>query len=217
MKLTSALLAAAFVALFLCVAASTHSAPDPRSETHRSPVDVAILSDGRRAITANSTADSASLIDIKQGTVLAEVPCGRKPAGVAGSNDGKRAAVSNSWSNTVSLFAIRDTTLVPIDTASVGDQPRSLVFAADGESYFVGLAGAGEVVQVAWQTHAILRRWSAPAEPRRLVLSHDGRFLAAASGRSCQVRCWNVQTGRVALGAHDHRRVQPARLGLQPR
>ena len=41
----------------------------------------------------------------------------------------------------------------------------------------------------------MLRKVAAPAGPHRLVLSHDGRFLAAASGRSCQVRCWNVQSG----------------------
>lgn len=196
MRLTAtALLATVLTTLFLAEAKRTHSAPPVTPETHRSPMDVAVLPDGHRAVTANFTADSASLIDIRQGTVLAEVSCGRKPAGVACSPDGRRVAVSNSWSSTVSLFDVVGDALQLVGTALVGDQPRNLVFAANGDSFYVGLAGAGEVVQVAWATRAITRKWSAPGEPRRLVLSHDGKFLAAASGRSCQVHCWNLQTG----------------------
>ena len=195
MRLTSALLAAGFLALFLCAIAQPNSAPLARIESHRSPIDVAVLPDGRRAITANFGADSASLVDLELGTVLAEVVCGRKPAGVAISPDGKRAAVSNSWSNTVSLFNVVESGLQPVSAVATGDQPRSLVFAAEGASIFVGLAGAGEIAQIAWPSGHVLRKLAAPSGPHRLVLSHDGKFLAAASGRSCQVRCWNVQTG----------------------
>src|SRR5262245_36537989 len=67
------------------------SAPEPRPEPHRSPMDVAVLPDGRRVLTANHTADSASLIDLAAGRVLAELPCGHKPAAVACSADGRRA------------------------------------------------------------------------------------------------------------------------------
>jgi cytochrome c peroxidase len=42
----------------------------------------------------------------------------------------------------------------------------------------------------------VLRRWPASTEPRRLALTKDGRFLAAVSGRSAQVRCWDTQTGK---------------------
>jgi cytochrome c peroxidase len=170
------------------------ASPADRSAQYRSPVDVAVLVDGRRAITANQAADSASLVDFERGVVLAEVACGHKPAGVACSRDGKRAAVSNSWSSSVSLFDIAATTLRPAGVVRVGDQPRSLVFSADGASIFVGLAGAGEVVEVDWKTHAVKRHWAAPGEPRRLTLSHDGQYLAAASGRSCEVRCWDLRS-----------------------
>jgi cytochrome c peroxidase len=171
------------------------SAP-PRVEPHRSPVDVAVLPDGRRALTANHTADSASLVDLAAGTVLAEQPCGRKPAAVACSADGRRAAVSNLWSGTLTLLDVRDTSLHVAATVPVGAQPRGLVFAPDGSSLYVAAAGANEVVQLDWQTHRVLRRWPAPTEPRRLALTGDGRFLAAASGRSAQVRCWDTRTGK---------------------
>src|SRR5262249_54608472 len=63
-------------------------APVAPAERHRSPADVTILPDGRRALTANHTADSVSLVDLDAGKVLAEVACGRRPVAVARSADG---------------------------------------------------------------------------------------------------------------------------------
>ncbi len=163
--------------------------------SYRTPIDIAVLPDGHRAITANQSSDTASLVDFESGTVQAEVASGHRPAGVACSRDGKRAAVSNSWSGSVSFFDVTGDTLRPAGVVPVGDQPRGLVFAADGASVYVALAGAGEVVQVGWKANAIKHRWPAPGEPRRLTLSHDGRYLAVACGRSCEVRCWDLQSG----------------------
>src|SRR5947209_11766705 len=121
-------------------------APEPGVERHRSPVDVAVLPGGR-ALTANQTADSVSLLDLAKGEVLAEQPCGRKPAGVACSRDGRRAAVSNLWSGTLTLLEVQATALRPVGTVAVGAEPRGAVFAPDGASVYVALSGANEVVQ----------------------------------------------------------------------
>jgi YVTN family beta-propeller protein len=172
------------------------SAPEPQLEPHRSPVDVVVLPGGQRALTANQTSDSVSLIDLAQGKVLAEQSCGRKPTAVACSRDGRRAAVSNLWSGTLTLLEVHDTVVRRVGNVPVGDMPRGLVFAPDGGSLYVALGGDQEVVQLDWTTHKLLRRWAAPSEPRRLALTRDGRFLAAASGRSAQVRCWDTQTGK---------------------
>jgi DNA-binding beta-propeller fold protein YncE len=165
-------------------------------ERFYSPIDLAIVPGGRLALTANHTADSVSLVDLDAARVLAELPCGRKPAGVACSPDGRRAAVSNLWSGTLTLLEMRGPTLHAAGTVAVGAAPRGLVFAPDGDSIYVALAGAGEVVQVGWQGRQIVRRWPAAGEPRRLALTTDGRYLAAASARSAQVRCWDTQTGK---------------------
>src|SRR6266852_8692975 len=99
--------------LFLCLLASTSGArpeksgsTDARSASYRSPIDLAVLPGGRFVLTANHTADSVTLIDLKDGKVVVEQACGRRPAAVAVSPDGRRAAVSNLWSGTVSLFEI---------------------------------------------------------------------------------------------------------------
>jgi cytochrome c peroxidase/sugar lactone lactonase YvrE len=165
-------------------------------ERHRSPLDVAILAGGQRALTANHTADSVSLVDLAGGKVLQELPCGQRPAGVACAPDGRRAAVSNFWDGTLTLLEVEGNALRSVGSVSVGAGPRGLAFAADGDSVFVALAGDHEVLRIAWPTGKVLSRWAAPTEPRRLALTGDGRFLAAASGRSAQVRCWNTQTGK---------------------
>jgi cytochrome c peroxidase len=183
------------------------SAPEPRPEPHRSPMDVVVLPGGRLALTANHTADSASLVDLTEGKVLAEQSCGHKPSAVACTPDGRRAAVSNLWSGTLTFLEVQDAavkdprdkpagSLRHVATVPVGSMPRGLVFAPDGGSLYVALAGANEVVQVDWQTRKVLRHWPAQAEPRRLALSRDGRFLAAISSRSVQVRCWDTRSGK---------------------
>jgi cytochrome c peroxidase len=79
----------------------------------------------------------------------------------------------------------------------VGALPRGLVFAADGGLVYVAAAGSDEVVQLHWDTRKVTQRWPAPREPRDLALSADGSWLAAASTRSAQVRCWNTETGKL--------------------
>src|SRR5580700_6800698 len=68
---------------------------EPKVEPHRSPIDLAVLPGGKRALTANHTSDTVSLLDLDSGKVLRELPCGKKPAAVACSPDGHLAAVSN--------------------------------------------------------------------------------------------------------------------------
>jgi cytochrome c peroxidase len=62
---------------------------------------------------------------------------------------------------------------------------------------YVAVAGGDEVVQIDWAGHKVVRRWPAPREPRQLAVSADGRWLAAGSSPSGQVRCWDTQTGRL--------------------
>jgi YVTN family beta-propeller protein len=163
-------------------------------EPDRSPIDLAVLPDGRRVLTANHTADSVSLLDIETGKVLAEQACGRKPAGVACSADGKHAAVSNLWSGTVSLLDVHQDNLKTTAEVAVGPLPRGLMFSLDGAALYVAVAGRDEVVQLDTKSQQITQRWPAPREPRHLALSTDGQWLAAASSRSGQVRIWSTVT-----------------------
>jgi DNA-binding beta-propeller fold protein YncE len=162
-----------------------------------SPIDLAVLADGRRALALNHASDLVSLLDLKEGKVLAEHPCGHKPVAIACSHDGTRAAVSNLWSGGVTFLEIQGSVLKSAGHTAAGAFPRGLAFAPNGQTLFVAVAGQDEVIQLDWKSHKVLRRWPAPCEPRQIVLSADGRLLGAASSLSGQVRCWETQTGRL--------------------
>src|SRR5262245_30268421 len=171
-------------------------AAPPRPAPHTSPVDLALLPDGTRAVTANHTADSVSLIDLSSAKLLHEQPCGARPAAVACSRDGKRIAVSNLWAGTVSLFAVAGNALKPAGSVAVGPLPRGLAFAAGGLQY-VAVSGADKVVTIDPASRKVTRSWPAPREPYTLAVSADGKRLAAASTRSGHVRLWDLSAGKL--------------------
>jgi DNA-binding beta-propeller fold protein YncE len=176
-----------------------------RPERHRSPSDLVLLDGGRLALTANTTADTVSLVDLPAGKVVQEIAVGRTPVAVAVAPDGKRLAVSNWASHTVSLLRMDDGRLAHDREFFVGALPRGLTFAPDGACLYVALSGADEVVTLNL-AGKVSRRWPAPREPRHLVLSNDGAWLAAGSARSSEVRCWNTATGKL----HWQRRIDNA-------
>jgi YVTN family beta-propeller protein len=175
-----------------------------KPERHPNPLDLAFLPDGNRVLTANHTSDTVSLVELSTGKILSEVPCAKKPVAVACSPDGKRAAVSHLWSGTIALLEVEKTKLEIVGTVEVGAFPRGLVFAHGG--IYVAAAANDEVYFVDWKKREIVRRLPAPSEPRHLALSKDGRWLAAASSRSAQVRCWNLKTGKL----HWERKIEDA-------
>jgi YVTN family beta-propeller protein len=185
------------VCSFLAMLLAPAHLPPPRTEVFRGPIDLCVLPGGQRVLTANHTSDSVSLVDLQQKKVIAEKPCGRKPSAVTCSPDGQRAAVSNLWSSTVTLFDIGVNTLEPAGEIEVGPAPRGLLFSANGKSLFVAVAGCNEVIELDVAGKKVVRRWPAEREPRQLALSADGKWLAAASSLSAQVRVWNLQTGKL--------------------
>jgi YVTN family beta-propeller protein len=195
MRLT--IISAALLAL-LALGRTRPAEPAPPPEPHRSPCDLAVLPDGRHVLTANPTADSVSLVDVRDGKVLAELRVGRKPSAVALARDGRRAAVSSLWSGTVTLLDVGADSLKAAGEVAAGPLPRGLAFAPDGEALYVAVAGADEVIGIDLKSRKVARRWSAPREPYHLALSADGGRLAAGSSRSGEVRLWDTATGRLA-------------------
>lgn len=200
-------LSLALCCLGLCAASVVHPAAEAaRDEPHRSPVAIALLPDGRYAVTANQTADSISLVDLQSGKVLDEKRSGRKPAAVACTPDGKLAVVANLWSANVSFFAIDKATLKPAGTMSVGSYPSALAMPADGKALYVAVAGNDEVVRIDLPGRNITHRLATPRYPERLALSPDGQYLAVACSRAAQVVCWNIVTGKL----HWQRKIEDA-------
>ncbi len=195
-RLASSVVLFSVCILCQCQKSIVAETPAP-AEGYRSPIDLALFPDGRRAVVANYTADSIALVNLESGKILDQAPVGRRPASVAISPDGRRVAVSNHWSHTVTLFHLDAETLVKDCTVAVGRLPRGVVFSKDGKQLFVAVAGDDEIATIDLAGGKVTRRWPAPREPRQLALSSDGKWLAAASSRSGQVRCWNLATGQL--------------------
>jgi YVTN family beta-propeller protein len=161
-------------------------APAP-AEKDRSPLGLVLSRDGRWAVTANSTSDTVSLVDLQARKRIAEVPAGRRPFGIALSADGKRAAVTNFSADSVTLFEVDPKGLKQLRTFPVGDEPRGVAFSGDGRRLFVALGGENTVAVADPAAGKVLSRVAVGQEPWHLVLTPDGKRLAVGNTRSQDV------------------------------
>jgi 40-residue YVTN family beta-propeller repeat len=199
--------AAAAAALPLALAALTGAAtvpsetPTPRAvaaNVDRSPTDVALTPDGRRALTTNRTADSVSLVDLTTGKVLAETVVGDEPFAATVAADGSRALVTNYGDDSLSILTLTPTGATVAATVPVGDEPRGVAVSADGRTAFVALAGENAVAVVDLSARKVAKRWPVGSEPWHVALTPDGKRLAVGNSRSRNVTVLDTTTGKEA-------------------
>ena len=169
----------------------------PPAEKDRSPSDVALTGDGRRAVTANATSDTASLVDLAEGKLVAETRVGKRPFAVALSRDNRRALVTNWLSDSVSVLDVSPTALKPVRTFAVGDEPRGVAIAADGSQAYVALAGEDAVAVVDLRAMTVKHRIGVGDEPWHVALTPDGKRLAVGNARSRDVSVVDTKTRAV--------------------
>jgi YVTN family beta-propeller protein len=186
---------ASLLALVLSAASPT---PQPKNtlapstqnaalKPHPSPMDLALSSDGRRALTANSTANTVSLVDIAAGKVLAETSVGKRPFAVAFSPSGDKAAVTNFDSDTVTLLDVSPSAVKANAPIPVGDEPRGLAFSPDGKTLAVALSGENAVAIVNPLTKKVTARAGVGTEPWHLAFSPNGKRLAVGCTRAQEI------------------------------
>ena len=170
----------ALVLATLAVTAATASAVEP----HRSPIALALSPDGGRLLTANQTADSVSLVDLKSGRVLDEVKTGEKPAGVAFAPDGKRGVVAHWYGYDVAVLDVGPDRLKVVGRVEVGPEPRGVVVSNDGKTAYVAVGASNEVVRVDLDTLKVTGRLTVGREPRGIAITPDGARLLVGNARS---------------------------------
>ena len=159
-------------------------------EVDRSPLQVAISSDGLWGYTANRTANSISQINLAAGTVIAEIPVGAGPAGIAISADGQTAYVANRIDDSLSVVSVA--TKDAAKTIPLANQPYDVVVATDG-SIYVACVGKDEVVQVIdSQSLTVTNTIVVDANPRHLAFSEDGQRLLVTCDAYDTTRWLNV-------------------------
>jgi YVTN family beta-propeller protein len=185
----------------------------PKDEKDRSPHDVALSPDGRWALTANATCDSASLVDLAEGRVVAEVAVGRRPFSVAWR--GSRAVVTNWLADTVTVLDVAPPKLAVAATIEVGDEPRGA--AIDGDRAFVACSGDDAVAVVDLRARKVSERVAVGDEPWHVALTPDGRRLAVGHALSLDVRVLDAVALKplhaVGMRGHNLRRLAVSKDG----
>jgi len=182
----------------LLLLASALSLSSPPTERDRSPSDLALSADGRWAVTANTTSDTASLVDVAGGKVVAEAPVGQHPFAVALSRDGKRAVVTNWLSNTITVIDVAPPRMRVAATLPVGEEPRGVALTAEGTRAFVALAGEDSVAVIDIGGRKIVQQVEVGSEPWYLALSRDGKRLAVGCARAQEIAVLNAATLEVS-------------------
>ncbi|MDR3634449.1 MAG: beta-propeller fold lactonase family protein, partial [Isosphaeraceae bacterium] len=178
------LLACALCAASASLAAEPSPPPGRDAEPHRSPIALAIAQDGSRLITANQTAGTVSLVDLRAGKVLHEIATGDKPAGVALSRDGRVGVVTHWYGYDLVLLKIADDRLAVAGKVEVGPEPRGVALTADGKTAYVAIGVANEVARVDLESLRVTGRVPVGREPRGIALTPDGSRLLVSNARS---------------------------------
>jgi YVTN family beta-propeller protein len=168
----------------IAAASRAVSEDSERTEAHRSPIALALSSDGSRLLTANQTSNSVSLVDLREGRVLDEIETGEKPAGVALAPDGKRGVVAHWYGYDVAVLDVGSDRLKVAGRIEVGPEPRGVAVARDGKTAYVAVGASNEVVRVDLIERKVTGRLAVGREPRGLALSPDGTRLLVGNARS---------------------------------
>ena len=210
MKLYLIALAPALLLLLAWGQPARHAAP-PALAVDRSPSDLALAPDGAFALTANTTADTVSLVDLKSGRVVVETGVGHGPFGIALARDGKTGVVTNRLADSITLLTVSPSGLKAEATIAVGDEPRGVAFAPDGKQAFVALSGEDSVAVVDIPARKVVAHLLVGIEPWHLALTPDGKRLAVGNARSQDMSVIDVAARRVdytvKLRGHNVRHV----------
>ncbi len=134
-----------------------------------------ISADGRLLACSNRDSGTVTIVDLKSGSVLKEVPVGARPEGVTFLGKSHRISVA-VYGDDVIKFIDADAGTV---TASVPvfDEPYAVISNADGSKVWATLEFPGEVLEIDPNTAKIVRTQKAGQFLRGLALTPQGDLL----------------------------------------
>ncbi len=167
-------------------------------EPHRSPISLAVSTAGDRLLSANQTAGSVSLVDLKNRRVLDELKTGDKPAGVALARDAGRAVVTHWYGYDMAILDIKDDKLSIAGRVDVGPEPRGAAITANGSTAYVAIGIENKVVRVDLHIRKITGTLDVGREPRGVALSLDDSVLLVGNARSQDVSVIDARNWKVS-------------------
>lgn len=188
--------------LFAMVFATLWGAYANADERHRSPAALSISPDQSSCLTANRTAGTVSLVDLKQMTVLDELAVGRSPSDVMWLND-NTAFVSLQEDDAVAWLRRTGAKLETLATITVGDEPNAIAITPDRRRAFVALGGEDSVVVLNLRTSTSPQtdlqltadeRIPVGGIPKTITVSPDGKWLITCCAVPCEVFVHDAET-----------------------
>jgi YVTN family beta-propeller protein len=171
--------------------------PDPNAtRVHRSSV-IALSSNQRYLYTANTFSGTASIVDISNKSIVAEIPVGADPRALAVDPDDEWLAVTSREEGIVSLIDLETEEVT--DTIYVGLWPWGVV--SDGGKLYVALQGQDAIAEVDRESKRVLRLMPVPDEPAGLALYGD--FLYISHLRGGALSMLYLPTGQIAETSSD--------------
>ena len=161
---------------------------------------VAVSADGRRAYTGNMGSGTVSVIDLRAGQKLRDVPAGKVPEGIALSADGRRLWVADLEAATLRVF---DTgSMRPLATLATGKAPIRVAASPDGRLIVTSNFGDGTLSLFDARTMRPLRTIAVGApggqfQQVTILFAPDGKRLYAAETGIDRVAEIDIESGKV--------------------
>ena len=159
----------------------------------RSPSALAVSPDGRLCVTANSTSDSVTLVDLTTGTLVAEHTCGRSPSDVAWVDE-QTVLVSLLEDDSVALLRIGANRIRTEALIRVGDEPRAVAVVAPARRGFVALTGSDQLAVLDLAEPRVVDRVATGAQPRSLAVAPNNRWLVVACSDGGEAYVYDAAT-----------------------
>lgn len=169
--------------------------PDPSVD--RSPVDLVLTADESLLVAANQTAGTLSLVRLKDGQVLGEVPCGVRPTALALAAGDTRLLVTDRHDGRLRVFHLDGHTLKLHGSLWLGFEPWGVVAELDGPLAYVALTYADEVAVVDFEALRVVARIAVGSWPRYLALAPKRQRLAVGLNGDRSVAVVDTQSRQV--------------------
>jgi len=151
----------------------------PEDDLYKSPVKMALTSDGRWLYVTCENTDELLTVDTKTRKVTGSLKLGRFPLDVTLSPDEKRIYVANRRSDNV--YVIDRKSMTVVDTIKVIDDPHGLVVTPDNKVLYVANLTCHNVQLFSTETGEELKILNTGRAPFGLALSPDGKQITVSN------------------------------------
>ncbi len=153
----------------------------PADRLYKTPVNLTVSPDGGLLYVVCEHGNSLVVVDLETGSLLDEIPVGKRPHDVAISPDGRRLYVTNRQSD--SLTVIDATSRSVVTEVPVGDEPHGVLTDVTGKRLFVLNTQEDSISVLDTKTLTEVTRLPAGCGPWSLALRPDGNFIYVTNVR----------------------------------